>query len=154
VCLQLRVDGVRCARGHLVCGQCAKDFAKHYESGPLLCPKNNPHVDRRCMSDSWAPRRLKRFADTYWDGFLERYQRYQQWNRDFGVARLRMCKRCGLGPVANSGCGDLALNHQRRTREGDKEFFWNNACPRCGWFASNADAWPPWDEQYHEMTSK
>lgn len=151
VCLQLRIDGVRCSRGHLVCGHCAKEVVKHYETGPLLCPNNNPHASPRCVSESYAPKRLKRFATEYWSGFLERYRRYQQWDRDFGVSRLRMCRKCGLGPVVNTGCSDLMLNHHRRTREGSKVFHWNNACPRCGWFALHAEEWPWWDGRYHEV---
>lgn len=149
VCLQLRIDGVRCTRGHLVCSLCALEIAKHYETGPLLCPKNNPHEERRCTSDSYSPRRLRRFAGAYWAAFLEKYQRYQQWDRDFGMSRLRMCQKCGLGPVVISGCSDLTLNHRRRMRDCDA--CCNNACPRCGWFSHNADAWPWWDNRYHEI---
>jgi hypothetical protein len=56
--------------------------------------------------------------------------------------RARMCPHCKFGPMDFFGCDDLSYHHGER-REGGGQT--NNACPRCGFFASDVSRWQRWD---------
>jgi hypothetical protein len=49
----------------------------------------------------------------------------------------RRCARCWFGPVAHTGCLNLATHHGQGAI--------SNACPRCGWFARTLNEWPAWE---------
>jgi hypothetical protein len=51
------------------------------------------------------------------------------------------CGGCGFGPVDHDGCGSL-ISHQGQISGAGVII---NACPGCGWFSRNIDAWPRWE---------
>jgi len=73
---------------------------------------------------------------------LERRRQEQEVIRDRPV-RQRMCPRCGVGPVVNFECSNLASHNTVRG------LFSNgtNACPGCNFFSSKWQDWAEWDEQ-------
>jgi len=55
----------------------------------------------------------------------------------------KMCPRCGMGPVVNFGCSDLAHHNQGLGLDSGG----TNACPACNFFSSEWQDWAEWDEQ-------
>jgi hypothetical protein len=53
----------------------------------------------------------------------------------------RQCAACAFGPVDHRGCANLVTHHGERGV--------SNRCPRCDWFGSSLNAWPPWDNRAH-----
>ncbi|GLE05185.1 hypothetical protein PINS_up014173 [Pythium insidiosum] len=58
------------------------------------------------------------------------------------IPNARMCGSCRFGPIGHRDCDNLMTHHREMTRSGRVI---NNACPNCGWFASDVNLWPPWD---------
>lgn len=57
----------------------------------------------------------------------------QHHSMDEPVVKLRMCPKCGSGPVENSGCNNLAEHHVV------------NRCYTCNYYSSSWRDWLPWD---------
>jgi rubrerythrin len=68
-----------------------------------------------------------------------------------GIGDLRMCRRCGYGPIENVACADLtAHNNTATTYRGRIVASQRNPnhCPHCNWFDSDWRRWPYWDGTY------
>jgi len=56
-----------------------------------------------------------------------------------------MCGQCHFGPVDHGWCCALGTHHGEKKGATGKI---NNACPKCGWFASDISKWPKWDGNF------
>jgi hypothetical protein len=55
-------------------------------------------------------------------------------------AHAKQCGQCGYGPVLHHHCNLLNTHHGDSVNGGHI----NNACPECGWFATDWSMWKPW----------
>jgi hypothetical protein len=125
-------------------------YVKSYDSGPMICPLNNCNVAKRCKAISYPLKDIKRRVGELWEDFDKKYTQSQMFKDNYAMFDLRMCGRCKLGPVSNTGCNNLETNHGVPIKINGFRA-WNNACHRCGWFVYTIDLWPKWDGVYHEV---
>ena len=118
-------------------------------TGARCCPLRGHGCKAGAFSDRLV---CKHVSDTTFERYLEGKallpiaktveQRLQEGNESATlVPNAVMCGRCKYGPVEPFACADL-LAHHGEERGGSTL---SNACPECGWFATDVSEWPRYD---------
>lgn len=151
ICAELHIRGMVCSNGHLICKSCTQSYVISYDSGPLLCPMNNIHMnEQRCISDSYRLSKVKKYSDFYWDDFYEKYKLSMNTSVVYDIKKLYMCPQCGYGPVMKTGCDDLLRHHGIPIKDDSYYVYYDNSCRRCYWFSSSIHEWSTWNKCYSE----